>query len=200
IVDQAGNVISRVPINNREAASQTAAGTVEGEMAAKNTAAAPGDIQAGMTALDILGLFENHLGLDFGRGETSLANKIPGTSGYDFQNLVEQAKSGAFLTAIQQLRGLGSLSNAEGSTATAAVTRMDTATSKEAFLAALRDYRKVIQQGIDRAKSNLPAPNDDTAPAEASDGIPTVNSQEEYSRIPSGTRYRAPDGTIRTKP
>lgn len=196
IVDQAGNVISRVPIDNRTPEKEKVLGRAEGEA----QVAAPGDIQAGMTALDILDQIENHPGIEYGTGATSIANRIPGTSGYDFQNLVEQAKSGAFLTAIQQLRGLGSLSNAEGSTATAAVTRMDTATSKEAFLAALRDYRKVIQQGIDRARSKLPAPNDDAAPAEASDGIPTVNSQEEYSRIPSGTRYRAPDGTIRTKP
>lgn len=196
IVDQAGNVISRVPIDNRTPEKEKVLGRAEGEA----QVAAPGDIQAGMTALDILDQIENHPGIEYGTGATSIANRVPGTSGYDFQNLVEQAKSGAFLTAIQQLRGLGSLSNAEGSTATAAVTRMDTATSKEAFLAALRDYRKVIQQGIDRAKRNLPAPNDDAAPEEASDGIPTVNSQEEYSRIPSGTRYRAPDGSIRTKP
>lgn len=88
---------------------------------------------------------------------SSILNNIPGTGGYDFQNLVDQAKSGAFLTAIQQMRGLGALSNAEGSTATQAVTRMNTATSEEAFLKALDDYEKIIDQGIARAQSRMPA-------------------------------------------
>ena len=95
--------------------------------------------------------------LERGTGASSMLNFIPGTGGYDFQNIVDQAKSGAFLTAIQQMRGLGSLSNAEGSTATAAVNRMNTATSKEAFLDAMSDYEKVINQGISRARTKLPS-------------------------------------------
>lgn len=163
LVDQAGNVISRVPIENRRAAAETAGGTVEGRTAAERAAAAPSDIQAGHNALDLLDQIEKHPGMDYGTGAWSYGNVIPGTSGYDFQNIVEQAKSGAFLSAIQQMRGMGSLSNAEGAAATAAVTRMDTATSKDAFLAALRDYRKIVQQGIDRARGDTPS--EDAAPA-----------------------------------
>lgn len=158
MVDQAGNVISRTPKNNRVAAAETAGGTVEGRVAAERATSASGDIQAGQNALDILGQIEKHPGLDLGTGATSLANRVPGTTGYDFQNIVEQAKSGAFLAAIQQMRGLGALSNTEGAAATSAVTRMDTATSKDAFLKALSDYRKIVQQGIDRAKTNSKAP------------------------------------------
>lgn len=160
MVDQAGNVISRTPKNNRTAAAETAGGTVEGRVAAERATSASGDIQAGQNALDILNQIEKHPGLDLGTGATSLANRVPGTTGYDFQNIVEQAKSGAFLAAIQQMRGLGALSNTEGAAATSAVTRMDTATSKDAFLKALSDYRKIVQQGIDRAKTNSKAPAD----------------------------------------
>lgn len=154
MTDQAGNVISRTAKQNREAAAETAGGTVEGKTEAEKRLAAPGDIQAAQTALDVLNQIENHPGLSLGTGITSVANRIPGTSGYDFQNLVEQAKSGAFLSAIQQLRGMGSLSNAEGAAATAAVNRMDTATSKEAFLNAVRDYKKIVQNGMDRANKS----------------------------------------------
>lgn len=164
MVDQAGNVISRTPKNNRVAAAETAGGTVEGRVAAERATSASGDIQAGQNALDILDQIEKHPGIDLGTGATSLANRVPGTTGYDFQNIVEQAKSGAFLAAIQQMRGLGALSNTEGAAATSAVTRMDTATSKDAFLKALSDYRKIVQQGIDRAKTNSKAPSDAEAP------------------------------------
>lgn len=160
MVDQAGNVISRTPKNNREAAAETAGGTVEGRVAAERATSASADIQAGQNALDILNQIEKHPGIDFGTGATSLANRVPGTTGYDFQNIVEQAKSGAFLSAIQQMRGLGALSNTEGAAATSAITRMDTATSKDAFLKALGDYRKIVQQGIDRAQKNIKAPTD----------------------------------------
>ena len=160
LVDQAGNVISRTPKNNRTAAAETAGGTVEGRVAAERQTSASSDIQAGQNALDVLNQIENHPGLSMGTGITSLANRVPGTEGYNFQNIVEQAKSGAFLSAIQQMRGLGALSNNEGAAATSAITRMDTATSKDAFLKALADYRKIVQQGIDRAQKNLKAPDD----------------------------------------
>ena len=154
LMDQAGNVISRTPKNNRTAAAETAGGTVEGRVAAERATSASADIQAGQNALDILDQIQNHPGMDIGTGTTSLGNRIPGTPGYDFNNIVEQAKSGAFLSAIQQMRGLGALSNNEGAAATSAITRMDTATSKDAFMKALGDYRKIVQQGIDRAQKN----------------------------------------------
>lgn len=131
-----------------------------GESQGKAVASAPADIQSGQNALDLLDKIEQHPYLERGTGFSSLANVVPGTGGYDFSNIVEQAKSGAFLQAIQQMRGLGSLSNAEGGAATAAVTRMNTASSKEAFLDALADYRRIVNQGIDRAKARIANPTD----------------------------------------
>jgi len=128
---------------------------VVGEAAGKSEASAPGDLQAGQNALSLLENIKTDPYLDRSTGMTSRFNRIPGTGGYDFQNKVEQAKSGAFLTAIQQMRGLGALSNSEGQTATAAVTRMDTATSPKAFREALADYEKIIRQGVTRAQSNI---------------------------------------------
>jgi hypothetical protein len=128
----------------------------QGEMTGKQTASAPADIQAADNALDLVEKIRKHPGRATGTGASSIGNFVWGTSGYDFQNLVEQAKSGAFLTAIQQMRGLGSLSNAEGQTATQAVTRMNTATTEEGFLAAVDDYAKIVQQGRERAAKRLP--------------------------------------------
>lgn len=131
------------------------AAKVEGKAQGEATASAPADYQAGQNALDLIGQIRSHPGADRGTGFTSMGNIIPGTSGYDFQNLVEQAKGGAFLQAVQQMRGLGALSNNEGAAATQAITRMNTATSKQAFDAALSDYEKIVRQGMDKAQARM---------------------------------------------
>lgn len=149
--------ITRQPIGQIQkdlagAERQKEIGTSEG----KNIAAAPGDLQAGMNAKNIITQLKTDPNREMGTGWSGwLTNSVPATPGYDYQNKVNQAKSGAFLTAIQQMRGLGALSNAEGDAATKAVTRMDTATSEGAFLEALNDYEKIIDQGIARAQSRI---------------------------------------------
>lgn len=144
-----GTIVGEEPKDLRGAEREKEIGTNEG----KQAASAPADYQAGQNALDLADKIATSPALESGTGFSSkIWNSIPGTAEYDFQNMVEQAKSGAFLTAIQQMRGLGSLSNAEGGAATAAVTRMNTATSKEEFLAALNDYRKIVEQGMANAQ------------------------------------------------
>jgi hypothetical protein len=58
---------------------------------------------------------------------------------------------------------MGSLSNAEGQTATRAISRMDTATSTPAFLDALADYEAIVQIGRERAAARIQAPAAGTA-------------------------------------
>jgi hypothetical protein len=149
--NKSGTIIRQVPKDIAGAAAQKEIGEVQG----KNAAAASGDLQAGLNAKALIQELRTDPNRERGTGFSSLANSIPGTAGYDYENKVSQAKSGAFLTAIQQMRGLGALSNTEGATATAAVTRMDAATSEEAFKSALTDYEKIIDQGIARAQSRL---------------------------------------------
>lgn len=144
--------IGQIPKDLAGAERQKEIGTAEG----KNIAAAPGDLQAGINAKNIITQLKTDPNREAGTGWSGWAfNSVPATPGYDYQNKVNQAKSGAFLTAIQQMRGLGALSNAEGDAATKAVTRMDTATSEGAFLEALNDYEKIIDQGIARAQGKM---------------------------------------------
>lgn len=145
------------PMGPMDKAYQTGMGREMGEYTGNQRATAEKDVTAANQALGILDQIETHPYLERGTGMSSLGNAVPGTGGYDFQRLVDQAKSGAFLAAIQQMRGLGQLSNVEGQAATAAVTRMDTATSREAFLKALADYRAVIMAGRDRSLRNMPS-------------------------------------------
>jgi hypothetical protein len=137
-----------------QAAAAVAAGTATGKANAEAAIAADSDMQAGANALDLIQSIRNDPARKIGTGKTAMLGAIPGTAAYDFKLKVDQAKSGAFMTAIQQMRGMGALSNAEGQTATAAVTRMNTSMTEEGFLAALDDYEKVIRQGIAKAARN----------------------------------------------
>jgi hypothetical protein len=143
--------VGRIPKNIAGAEAQKAVGAANGAA----QVAAPGDIQAAQNAISTIDSLRNDPYKGRGTGFSSIGNSIPGTGGYDFSNKVAQAKSGAFLTAIQQMRGLGSLSNAEGEAATAATNRMNTSTSEEEFNAALDDYEKIVRQGMARAQSRL---------------------------------------------
>ena len=139
----------------QEAAAAGARGTEIGQAQGAAIAGAPVDLATADTTLQYIGEIRNHPGLDIGTGATSIANIVPGTPGYDFQNRLNQLLSGGFLTAIDQLRGMGALSNTEGQTATRAISRMDSATSKEEFLAALNDYETVVSAGRSRAATRM---------------------------------------------
>lgn len=132
----------------------------KGEAAAAAEIAAPADVATAERTLKYIDDIRSHPGREMGTGFSSVFNWLPGSSGKDFQNRVNQVTSGAFLTAIDEMRGMGSLSNAEGETARAAITRMDTATSEAEFLAALGDYEAVVMLGMDRAKKRIKAPED----------------------------------------
>lgn len=145
--NRSGDIIRQVPKDLRGAEREKALGDSEG----KSRASAAGDYQSAQNALSLVQDLRTDPNRQWGTGKTSAGNWISASPGYDYQNKVDQAKAGAFATAIQQMRGLGALSNAEGDVATRAVTRMDTATSEGAFLDALDDYEKIIRQGMDRA-------------------------------------------------
>lgn len=77
---------------------------------------------------------------------------IPGTDAKDFMNRLEQLKGGAFLTAFETLKGGGQITEVEGKKATAAIARMDNATSESEFKSAVKDYQDVIRKAANNAK------------------------------------------------
>ena len=127
----------------------------EAKTGVEQRAAAPADIAAADDALSLIDSIRNDPARKAATGMSSVLNAIPGTQGYDFNQKVEQLKSGAFMTAIQQLRGMGALSNAEGQTATRAVTRLNTAMTEEGFLEALAEYEAIVKKGRERAAATI---------------------------------------------
>jgi hypothetical protein len=80
---------------------------------------------------------------------------IPGTDKASWYTRFEEIKGQSFLQAIENLRGMGALSNLEGETATRAIQRMSTSQSEAEFKAAAKDFNEVIQRGIDRNRIKL---------------------------------------------
>lgn len=146
-----GQTIGIMPKENYQAEFDKGKGSAEGTAAGQATVAAPKDLQAAENALTMIDSIRNDPAKGIGTGASSFLNAIPGSPGYGFQTKVDQLKAGAFMTAIQALRGMGALSNAEGATATAAVTRMSTALSQEDFDAALNEYERIVRQGYAKA-------------------------------------------------
>ena len=92
---------------------------------------------------------------------TGLSSKIdprnltPGTEAYDFGVLAEQIKGQAFLEAFQSLKGAGAITDREGAAATAAMARLNTAQSDEAYESALKELRSIITSGLERQRRKI---------------------------------------------
>ena len=69
----------------------------------------------------------------------------------DVEIAIEQVQKGQFLAAIDQLRGLGALSNAEGAAATAAQTSLNLAMSPAAARKELARLKEIMETGKQRA-------------------------------------------------
>jgi hypothetical protein len=87
-----------------------------------------------------------------------------GTPGADFKSYYDQVKGGAFLEAVQRMKGTGAISEIEGTKATAALTAASTAQSPDAFRREMSKFRDAIQTGMNNAatkagKSQIPTYN-----------------------------------------
>lgn len=78
-------------------------------------------------AMDSLNTLTRHPGLATGTGSllAPIARNIPGTDAKGFAAQLEQFKSQTFLPAVQQMKGMGQLSNAEGAALQKAVGNLD---------------------------------------------------------------------------
>lgn len=140
---------------------------VLGQAAGAAEASAPNDIASAESTLGYIDSLRNHPGRAAGTGGSSWMGSIPGSNAKEFQIEVERLKSGAFMTAIEQLRGMGALSNAEGQTATAAVAALATEGTEEGFLKRLAEYEAIVNKGLERARKRSPSPSDAPAAAPA---------------------------------
>lgn len=69
------------------------------------------------------------------------------------QPFIDQLKGQAFLTAFEQLKGGGQITEVEGRKATEAIIRLQQYQSEEDFAKALKDLRDVVNSGLQRARN-----------------------------------------------
>jgi hypothetical protein len=74
---------------------------------------------------------------------------IPKLDARDFANQLESLKSATFMASIQNMKGLGALSNAEGSRVMNLITKLDPQGSKKAFDGSLDMIDRYVKNGIE---------------------------------------------------
>lgn len=90
-----------------------------------------------------------HPGLDSAVGLSSIFPTIPGGDSADYEVMLETLKSKQFLNEIQQMRGMGALSNAEGQKISSAAESLSLAQSES-------EHRKALKRIADGLKSIKP--------------------------------------------
>ncbi len=102
-------------------------------------------------SVDTVNRLLNHPGLEAAVGTSSVIPSIPGTDRADFEAELESFDAQIFSNAVKQMKGLGSLSEAEGRKISAAAGAINPKMSEEAFKRSLR----IIKDGFEKAKQNL---------------------------------------------
>ena len=105
-------------------------------------------------SLDQEGWYNTKIGTASGKA----MSVVPGTEAYDFNALVDQLKSQQFLQNIQNMRGMGALSDAEGKKINDAIAVLDRNMSPSAFKNALGTIESTMNRAQNRlaAKGKLP--------------------------------------------
>ena len=81
---------------------------------------------------------------------------IPGTDRATWKAKHDEVVGQTFLAAIENLKGLGALSDREGAAATSAISRLkDTNQNEESFKAAVKELQFIVKRGVDRNAEKL---------------------------------------------
>jgi hypothetical protein len=138
-----------IDIHGRESAEQ--AGAIEG----KTAGAMPDVIQNANTSINSIDEALAHPGRGLATGKSSWMhpnNYFKGTDAYGYREGVLKKVTGqSFLASVQQMRGLGHLSESEGKAATQAVSALDTGLPDEEHEKQLKILKAIQLRGVIRA-------------------------------------------------
>jgi len=150
--------IGNDPTNAAAVAQAKSGGKEVGTEAGKAQMTIP-DLETAITQAEYLGkqLFA-HPGFQSAVGVgIPAAGKLTGTNETGFMALHNQIVSGAFLQSAQQMRGLGQLTEVEGTKATEAANRMKVASNEKDYRAAYDDYIKFMNMGLEKLRKKASA-------------------------------------------
>lgn len=126
----------------------------------------------------------NDPALDTATGMLSFTQAIPGTPQYRVGTRINQLNGQAFLQAFNSLKGAGQITEVEGTKATQAVGRLDSAQSPDDYRAALNELRDLLITAQSRPQGWAAA---EGAAAAKSENLPAVGAVE------GGFRYKGGD-------
>jgi len=138
--------------NLREAASETAAGGVEGKTSAEAGAKLPFVETATNRVLKVLDDLSND---DMREAFTGYSGYLPNVSpeANDYQASLDQVAGNVFLQAFNELRGGGAITEAEGNRATVSLSRLgQVAPSDAGYQKALDDTRETMKEILINAR------------------------------------------------
>lgn len=93
----------------------------------------------------------------FGTNINPFSNhRIPGTSGADTASMVDTLKSQAFMAGVQQMRGMGALSDAEGKKITDSIGNLSPSMSEAQAKKSINNIISTLKQGQERAIKKNP--------------------------------------------
>lgn len=108
-----------------------------------------GSLKSTDQALSQIDSILNHEYLPYATGFLSFTGGINGTPMKDIHAMVDTIKAGAFLSAIENMKGMGALSDAEGKKLSDAIANLDPGQSTEQFVNQLN----YIKNSLNNAKS-----------------------------------------------
>lgn len=113
---------------------------------------------------------------------------IPGTDAYDFNEQIKVLKSQAFLASVQQMKGLGALSNAEGARVENALQSINPNMSKKEFDRALNEVIGLMELAKERARASYerrpPAFTQSTSPGATPAAAPAATPARPAGAVP----------------
>lgn len=134
------------------------------------------------TALNTLDTLEKHPGFGRSVGAMSVFPTMPGSDSANFQAQLDTFKAQTFLPMVAALKGMGSLSNAEGEKLSQAVGALDPRMSEKALRGSIQQIRADLQAAQQRAQGGglSGAPPAAARGASASWGPPVGTAQGGY--------------------
>lgn len=139
-----GEVVASQPKDLAGAEAQKAVGKEAGQA----QVAIPAAKTTVENAFKTIGELEKHPGLEAGTGLSNVTDPrswTPGTDAYNFLTKNKQAQAQSFMGAREALKGAGQVTDFEGERGQTAIAALDAAQSKEQYLAALQDLKRMMQ-------------------------------------------------------
>jgi hypothetical protein len=154
-------LLNRQKLQNEIAAQGTAAANASQEQVDKalKLDESLADVQSKVDFLDKL---KTHPGLSpmvGGKGISTgfMGIAVPGTDAANFNADLKRVQGQNFLTAFQQLKGAGQITEIEGAKATQAISSMSTSQSEEEFKKSLDELQGVLRTGMERTRKHYAA-------------------------------------------